>query len=246
MLRHAGIREGLPQDIAAHLNLRPGEAEALIDGHSDRLRQLCLVDAVAHYEAFLEVRLRSELMMLPLPKDKKPRMEIPFGEVSAGETAEQFVRRFWAAYRTAEVIGKGYRERPSSLDNALGIDICTGGSEHGLDLDMLHVAMLFRNCVVHAGGVVDSRTYEEASAVVPGLIVGAKLPIDEPMYLRMLEALYAHAQDVDLLLRVRRVRTLKRERREKRATPQQPPISRKDKKIARDMVAPRRQRTSKP
>jgi len=59
-----------------------------------------------------------------------------------------------------------------------------------------------RNCIVHAGGTVGAREQPRLAKLVPALQQGDAFPLDEPLWRRLLDALWAHAQDVDLLVRV--------------------------------------------
>ncbi len=193
----------LPSKISRHLKIPPSGWASIIDKQELRLLQFCLVDAIAHYEAFLERIVQATLQARPLPTDKSPRIQVPFSEVSSAENAKDFIHRLWTRHKTAEVLSKNYKERPREVGKALDISINEGNSEHELDLDMLLSAQLFRNCIVHSQGIVDGRTVEDMKGLSVAVIEGQPLPLDERLFFRMLKSLLAHAQDIDLLLRVR-------------------------------------------
>ncbi|NMO13911.1 hypothetical protein HPC49_08395 [Pyxidicoccus fallax] len=196
-------RAAIPTSVSSHLNLSTSELKSLVDGQSSRLRQLCLVDAVAHYEAFLERTVRKHLEDEPLP-DKSIKMQIPIDQATSAETAADFVKRLWVGHRTAEVLGENYSKRPTAVDSVLGINVVKADSEHKLNLQHLHAAQLFRNCIVHSRGLTDDRTFEGCKGSIPSLVLDQPLPLDEALFHKLLAALWAHAQDIDLLLRTTR------------------------------------------
>lgn len=174
-----------PQDfidaaIAAHLNVPLSDFDRGLDEQPLRLHYLCVVDAVTFYEEFLMQTLFRELPLRPGFDATKP--------------LEKQVKKIVNGY---------YESRPEDVDLALGIDVITNGTEHSLVLDDLKATFLARNCIVHAGGIVSSRELSRLSALFPGLRLGDKLPVDEAVWRRFCQALWNHAQDVDLLTRVR-------------------------------------------
>ncbi|NOU34192.1 MAG: hypothetical protein HOO96_40385 [Polyangiaceae bacterium] len=172
-------RDFIEGSIAAHLNLNLPEFDRLLAEQPLRLRYFSLVDAVTFYEEFLLQTLIRELPTRPTLKPEKP--------------LEKYAKN---------VIDGRYERRAVEIDEALQLDIVSLGSEHELVVGDLTASFLVRNIVVHAGGVVSSREVPTLSPLVPGLLAGVPFPLDEALWRRFLSALWKHAQDIDLLVRV--------------------------------------------
>lgn len=166
--------------IAAHLNISLVQFERRLDEQPLRLHYLCVVDAVTFYEEFLFQTLVRELPKRPGFNSTKPLDR-----------------------QAKKVIDGSYERRPEDIDRALGITVTTHGTEHGLVLDDLKAAFLARNCIVHAGGVVSARELPRFVPLIGSLKAGDKLLVDEALWRRFCHALFDHAQDVDLLTRIR-------------------------------------------
>ncbi len=165
--------------IAAHLNVELPEFDRRLGEQPLRLHYFSLVDAVTFYEEFLLQTLIRELSSHPAFNPNK--------------TAEK---------QANNVINGKYEQRAVAIDDALELDIVSLGSEHELSVDDLTACFLLRNCIVHSGGVVTTRELPTLEALVPGLAVGARFPLEEALWRRFLSALWKHAQDIDLLVRV--------------------------------------------
>jgi hypothetical protein len=165
--------------IAAHLNVDLPEFDRRLDEQPLRLHYLCLVDSVTFYEEFL---LKTLVRELPTR-----------GELKRGKSIEA---------QAKNIINGSYETRAANIDDALQLDIVSRGSEHDLKVDDLTTAFLARNCIVHTGGVISAREEPLLKNVVPGVAAGQRLPLDEPLLKRFLGAMWQHAQDVDLLVRV--------------------------------------------
>lgn len=196
-------KDFLPNDIAAHLNKSLDDLDAQASNQNRLLRYLCLVYAVTEYEEYLGTIVRDELRRRPLPK-KTAKLTVSLDSLPPNENAAQFVHRMWAEARAKEVVGEGYEKRPSAIDSALDIDVVKIGSEHSLDLERLTAACVIRNCVVHGAGRVDRRTLEAVGDLLSGLVLGAPIDFDDSFLFSMIEAMWHHAQDIDLLVRERR------------------------------------------
>ncbi len=166
--------------LAAHLNLPLNDFDSLLDEQPRRLHYLCVVDAVTFYEEFLLQTLLRELPCRPEFNKDKPTVK-----------------------QAKKVINGDYETRPEDIDRALGIDVTSVGTEHELVVEDLKATFLARNCIVHSGGVVTDRELGRLGTMVSPLKRGDRLPIDEALWRRLCASLWRHAQDVDLLTRVR-------------------------------------------
>ncbi len=68
----------------------------------------------------------------------------------------------------------------------------------------LSYCAIVRNCVVHAAGMVDQRTLDAVSAHLSGLTLGAAIDFDDRFLFRLIEAMWHHVQDIDVLVRHQR------------------------------------------
>lgn len=160
------------------------------------LHRLTLVYAVSLYEYFLKSLLTDTLLARNLPD--KGRVEIDLGDLHNGKTLQEAV----VDSLTQQAIGSGYAERPSKVRAVLSIDHSEMSQQRGhkFDLDLIKIACLIRNCIIHDDGNADARLIEGGKSKNLSLVLGSPIPLDEELLWSLVDALRKHARALDLMV----------------------------------------------
>jgi hypothetical protein len=192
----------IPADIQARWTVPSSGVAARLAVESTLLRSSCIVYAVASYEDYVKALLDAVLRLRPLPA-KKPKLEIHLSALPSNTTVEDFVRDLWTTHRAHQVLNEPYNKRTNAIEKALDLNLSATDPALPLDRDGVGAAFEVRNCIIHAGSIVDTRTVNRVGSLLPNLALGAPLPLDEPTVWRLLGALKSHAQALDLLARMK-------------------------------------------
>ncbi|SEI49082.1 hypothetical protein SAMN04244579_00813 [Azotobacter beijerinckii] len=191
--------EFISDELALRLNLGAEEFDRQLTEQSDRLYRLLLVEAIVHYEEYLESIIKEAVSNSWVTPKKSVKISLTLPE-SGNESEISASARVEAAKELAKtIVNAKYSSRHNELDKLLGID-STSKSTNDTNHNHLILAGEFRNSIIHCGSLADERTVKHCGDIIPGLSIGVAIPLTQELLL-LFDALLSHAKDVDLILR---------------------------------------------
>jgi hypothetical protein len=214
-VNHAKTTDFVPQPEASRLDLRCSELP-LIRLQADRVaRYGILVQVITYYEVYLASML-ADVVSSRWPANRQATIKLRPSELPAGDLRE-YIKRKTIEAEVGSVIDESYSKRLSRVANILKNCGFMEPVPNPARQALVTSACEVRNCIVHNGGKVDQKTYEEIKLLFPNVALGDQLELEESDLWKLVGAVRDDARAIDYAIRKqasdRRVRKAAKRRR---------------------------------
>lgn len=195
----AKLTDFVPQPEASRLDLLCSDL-AGVQQQADRVaRYGILVQVITYYEGYLSSIL-TDLVASRWPANRQATIKFRPSELPAGNL-EEYIKQKAIKAEIDGIIGDTYRKRVSRVANLL--ENC-GFPKPAADAsrdELVTAACEIRNCIVHSGGKVDQRAYDELVDTYSSITVGTQFELPEKDLWTLVGAVRDDARAIDFAMR---------------------------------------------
>lgn len=193
------VSQFIPADQAQRLNISRDELISMAPRVQQTVRYSMLIQVVTYYEVYLADFLFDLVRALwPLKTQisvKIRPIDLPVADLDA------YLKKATIASLIKSIIDESYNIREKRIHKLL-VDNNYEAPPDSPDRSALVVAACeIRNCIVHAGGIVDDRASNALCTLIPGLQIGDILMLEEPLMWQLLGAIRDSARALDYVVR---------------------------------------------
>lgn len=184
----------------AHLNITTQQF-ANEATHTERVaRHSLLVLSVTSFEDYLKDILTTFLIG-NWKEDKTYKISFRPQDLPPAQDLLDYLKSKSVDSIVTEHLNKGYSKRFEAISTLL-VAFQANRPILGQDMqDLASQACEARNCIVHSGGTVDSRTADTLQGIIPGIRIGDDLDVSESLLWQFLGSLRDTARAIDVELR---------------------------------------------
>jgi len=196
---HERVSDFIPADQAQRLNISRDEMTAMAPRVQQTVRYSMLIQVVTYYEVYLADFL-FELVKSLWPLKNQISVKIRPTDLPAANL-DLYLQRVTIESLIKSIIDENYSIREKRINKLLTENNFEPPADSPGRTSLVVAACEIRNCIVHAGGIVDDRALNALNSLIPGLRIGDLLKLEESLMWQLLGAIRDSARALDYVVR---------------------------------------------